>query len=121
MFKNKMIWDALAFMHKNTKIFGSVISKKIYKYYVVSLKKQFSPSTFLTISFFLFYSKVYNFCLQIKYTKQYTHKKPFNDLRVVCLPLNEALNGSDLLLVQHLMVQTVCFVSRCLNGSDICL
>ncbi|KAJ0729239.1 putative isovaleryl-CoA dehydrogenase [Helianthus annuus] len=27
----------------------------------------------------------------------------------VCLPLNEALNGSDLLLVQHLMVQTVCF------------
>ncbi|MFS7938853.1 hypothetical protein Hanom_Chr05g00444661 [Helianthus anomalus] len=31
------------------------------------------------------------------------------------------LNGSDLLLVQHLMVQTVCFASRCPNGSDICL
>ncbi|KAJ0742893.1 hypothetical protein HanPI659440_Chr10g0369361 [Helianthus annuus] len=42
-------------------------------------------------------------------------------LGVVCLPLNEALNGSDLLLVQHLMVQTVCFTSKCLNGSDICL
>ncbi|MFS8021263.1 hypothetical protein Hanom_Chr16g01425391 [Helianthus anomalus] len=35
-------------------------------------------------------------------------------LGAVCLPLNEALNGSDL-LVQHLMVQTVCFTSRCLN------
>ncbi|KAJ0700067.1 hypothetical protein HanOQP8_Chr10g0363371 [Helianthus annuus] len=36
----------------------------------------------------------------------------------VCLPVNESLNGSDL---RYLMVQTVCFTSRCLNGSDICL
>ncbi|MFS8009615.1 hypothetical protein Hanom_Chr14g01287011 [Helianthus anomalus] len=32
-----------------------------------------------------------------------------------------ANNGSDILLIQYLMVFTVCFVSRCLNGSDICL
>ncbi|KAF5794877.1 putative expansin, RlpA-like domain superfamily [Helianthus annuus] len=33
---------------------------------------------------------------------------------------NEDLNDYPL-LVQHLMVQTVCFASRCLNGLDICL
>ncbi|MFS7940496.1 hypothetical protein Hanom_Chr05g00465141 [Helianthus anomalus] len=38
-----------------------------------------------------------------------------NELRAVCLPLNRTLNVSDFLLVQHLMVQTVCFASKCLN------